>query len=296
MARQTQNIYSIFDIHSVVVLDEIDHLITKEQDVLYRLFEWASQPDSHLVLIGIANALDLTDRLLPRLRAKSCEPCLLNFSPYTVKEVTEIIQDRLYSLADNDTKGELPLMHQKAVELCARKVAAGMGDLRSALDMCRQAIELAEAEYNKKAVLKDNASNGTQEAPKVTIVHMSKAQRSIFGNPNVMKLKQLNLQQKAALVVLVVMSRTGKKDTITLGKFREQHTTLWKKFEGIPSLSHTELNDVLAMLEASGFITVGKSREERTRRIHLNVQESEVLQMARDIEVLNVWVNEILSE
>jgi cell division control protein 6 len=54
---------------SIVLLDEVDHLVTREQDVLYRLFEWASVPESRLILIGIANALDLTDRLLPRLRA-----------------------------------------------------------------------------------------------------------------------------------------------------------------------------------------------------------------------------------
>jgi len=83
----------------LVVLDEVDYLTMKDQDVLYRMFEWAARPGSRLILIGmtsklkrwqmenadlcdlrplipccfvgIANALDLTDRLLPRLRAAS---------------------------------------------------------------------------------------------------------------------------------------------------------------------------------------------------------------------------------
>lgn len=54
-----------------VILDEIDHLISKDQDVLYKLFEWAKAPQSRLILVGIANALDLTSRFLPRLETKN---------------------------------------------------------------------------------------------------------------------------------------------------------------------------------------------------------------------------------
>jgi Cdc6-like AAA superfamily ATPase len=36
----------------VVVLDEIDHLSARDQDVLYHLFEWATLATARLVLIG----------------------------------------------------------------------------------------------------------------------------------------------------------------------------------------------------------------------------------------------------
>lgn len=46
--------------------------------------------------LGIANALDLTDRILPRLQAKPhCRPKLLNFPPYSREELNAIVQDRL---------------------------------------------------------------------------------------------------------------------------------------------------------------------------------------------------------
>ncbi|KAF9988415.1 AAA ATPase [Modicella reniformis] len=149
----------------VVVLDEIDQLLTKDQDVLYKMFEWCSIEDSKLTLFGIANALDMTDRFLPRLKARNCEPQLLNFNPYQVAEIRDIIMDRLFSLEDHvhaqgnnrtSNKDEnaktrvAPLMQRPAIELCARKVAAATGDLRKALDICRQAIEMVEAETKKK--------------------------------------------------------------------------------------------------------------------------------------------------
>ena len=52
----------------LLVLDEIDQLDSKCHDVLYSLFEWPYLRNSKLVLVGIANSLDLTDRILPRLK------------------------------------------------------------------------------------------------------------------------------------------------------------------------------------------------------------------------------------
>jgi len=51
----------------LLVLDEIDQLESKCQEVLYTLFEWPYLANSKLILVGIANALDLTDRILPRV-------------------------------------------------------------------------------------------------------------------------------------------------------------------------------------------------------------------------------------
>jgi cell division control protein 6 len=54
----------------ILVLDEIDQLESKNQDVLYTVFEWPALACSRLALVGIANTLDLTDRVLPRLQVQ----------------------------------------------------------------------------------------------------------------------------------------------------------------------------------------------------------------------------------
>ncbi|GAA5796406.1 hypothetical protein HPULCUR_001778 [Helicostylum pulchrum] len=305
---------------NVVILDEIDSLITKDQDVLYKIFEWASLPTSQLVLIGIANALDLTDRILPRLRAKNCEPQLLNFNPYQVSEISSIIKDRLFSLVEDPqnpfgpapkpTQGTAPpLIMPMAIEFCARKVASSMGDLRTALDVCRQAIELAEMDYKKKlnstSVLseqKSNASSAVPPVPIVTVAHVSRVLNIVFGNSNLQKLKELNLQQKIVLGVILVMIRSSttkanKKDILTVGKFREQYSALCSdKSTAISAVSRTELSDLLSLLETQSILTLGKSKEDRTRKIQLNVQESEIIQMINSMPFLKDWMDGVIEK
>ncbi|RUP50716.1 P-loop containing nucleoside triphosphate hydrolase protein, partial [Jimgerdemannia flammicorona] len=257
------------DIMHVVILDEIDHLLTKDQDVLYKIFEWPTVPSARLTLIGIANALDMTDRFLPRLRAKNCEPQLLNFNPYQVTEIVEIILDRLCSLRQDHTDfpgipspklsammRQAPLMQTQAIELCARKVAAATGDLRKALDVCRQAIEMVESEAKRQQTAQERSPNPLSdipkssplfqerdtigvnakktlhsmsrlhmeldEAPKVTITHVLKVLTSVFGSPTVQKIKELNVHHKAVLGTLIVMGRMGKTKVgdMTVGKVR----------------------------------------------------------------------------
>lgn len=147
----------------IVVLDELDHIMTKDQEVLFRIFQWAFAANSSLILFGIANALDLTDRFLPRLRSNSLTPQLLAFKPYTAPEIERIIEQRLWSLVGGRPEGipdagkavagpppPPPLMQTTAIQLCARKTASNTGDLRKAFDLCRRAIETVEEEVRRK--------------------------------------------------------------------------------------------------------------------------------------------------
>ncbi len=48
----------------VVVMDELDLLVTKKQTVVYNFFEWPNLKHSKLVVVAIANTMDLPERLL----------------------------------------------------------------------------------------------------------------------------------------------------------------------------------------------------------------------------------------
>lgn len=139
----------------IVILDEIDHLLTLDLEILYTLFEWSLHRSSRLVLIGIANALDLTDRFLPRLKARNLKPQLLPFLPYTVVQIASVITTRLRSLLPPDSttvtsQDYVPFVHPAAIQLCSKKVASQTGDLRKAFDIIRRTLDVVEAETKQK--------------------------------------------------------------------------------------------------------------------------------------------------
>ncbi|CDO65313.1 origin recognition complex subunit 1, putative [Plasmodium reichenowi] len=117
---------------SILIIDEIDYLITKTQKVLFTLFDWPTKINSKLILIAISNTMDLPDRLIPRCRSRLAFGRLV-FSPYKGDEIEKIIKERLENCKE--------IIDHTAIQLCARKVANVSGDIRKALQICRKAFE-----------------------------------------------------------------------------------------------------------------------------------------------------------
>ncbi|OTB07641.1 hypothetical protein M426DRAFT_317944 [Hypoxylon sp. CI-4A] len=237
--RKTTEVY-------MIVLDEIDHILTLDLESLYQLFEWSMQKSSRLMLVGIANALDLTDRFLPRLKSRNLKPELLPFLPYSAAQIKTIITTRLKSLVPEGSP--IPFIHPTAIELCSRKVSSQTGDLRKAFEICRRAIDLVEAETKQKheaeikeqillatpsrKPLGENANLSSpkrsserspsallaqslrrltiETAPRVSIAHLNKITAAAFSNGTNQRLKTLNLQQKAALCSLMALEKRNR--------------------------------------------------------------------------------------
>jgi cell division control protein 6 len=222
----------------LVMLDEIDHLLTADAGILQSLFEWSLQKESRVMLIGIANALDLTDRSLPQLKAKNLKPLLLPFLPYNASQIANVITNRLRSLLpENQTEDPnfIPFVQPAAIQLCAKKVASQTGDLRKAYELVKRAIDVIEQETLQKLerhnldspsktilVENNNLSSSTNHslskqgpalpysaltAPRASIAHVAKITSSVFGQGTVQRLQCLNLQQKAAICALIALDR-----------------------------------------------------------------------------------------
>jgi Cdc6-like AAA superfamily ATPase len=71
----------------IIVLDEIDNLAKKSHADLVQLFLLPQQPGLQLLLIGIANSIDLTERTLPELKLRMASPQLLCFPAYSTQQL-----------------------------------------------------------------------------------------------------------------------------------------------------------------------------------------------------------------
>ncbi|ORZ31424.1 P-loop containing nucleoside triphosphate hydrolase protein [Catenaria anguillulae PL171] len=125
----------------ILVLDELDALYppsastsgsTDFPAVLYSLFSLTHQLSPHLALIGIANALDLTARLLPHLTGPLA-PLTLTFHSYSVPSLVQVLQSRF---------GKDKLKPAAAMFI-ARAVAKDSSDVRKALAIARDACARA---------------------------------------------------------------------------------------------------------------------------------------------------------
>ena len=61
---------------SVVLMDELDQLMTTKQDVVYNFFNWPTLVGSKLVVLAVANTMDLPERVMTgRVRSRLGASC-----------------------------------------------------------------------------------------------------------------------------------------------------------------------------------------------------------------------------
>jgi origin recognition complex subunit 1 len=125
----------------VVLMDELDQLVTKNQSVMYNFFNWPGLRHSRLIVLAVANTMDLPERTLSNKISSRLGLTRITFPGYTHEQLIQIISSRLA-----DVPGKL--VEADAIQFASRKVAQVSGDARRALDICRRAVEIAEQDSN----------------------------------------------------------------------------------------------------------------------------------------------------
>ncbi|XP_044481851.1 cell division control protein 6 homolog B-like [Mangifera indica] len=263
----------------LIFADELDYLITRDRAVLHDLFMLTTFPYSRCILIGIANAIDLADRFLPRLQSLNCKPLVVTFRAYSKDQIIRILQERLMALP-------YIVFLPQALELCARKVAAASGDMRKALSVCRSAIEMLDAELRESAnkinsTSVEKGSFDQQAAPaqgffnsQVRVDHMAVALSKTFKSPIVDTIQSLPQHQQIILCSAVKFFRGGKKDT-TIGELNKSYMKICKT-SLIPPVGILEFTNMCRVLNDQGLLKLGQSREDKLKRVTLKIDESDI--------------------
>ena len=226
---------------TIIVIDEIDALLevgnggtgggggrqngskassssVATQEALYRLFEWPCRKHSTVVLVSIANRIDLLSRFLPFLGRRGIEPKQIIFKPYNASAVLEILQTRLRA-AGAAVGGANTVIKPEALELLARTIAKKSGDARRALDLFRRTVELKLQKVRKKKAArkrKREATEGEGLAPgdvaadpdsslstQARIRQVSQAIHASYGSRCVSNIRALSREAKVILCVFV---------------------------------------------------------------------------------------------
>ncbi|GMM47974.1 AAA family ATPase [Pichia kluyveri] len=317
-----QNIYNLFTKNSknncdmnILILDEMDNIITKSQQSLFELFTWASdiiqtENKPNILLIGIANSLNLTDRFLPRLRANCINPKLVSFLPYTADQIRSVISNKLISLQPSSTKNNsIPIVHPAAIQFCSKKAAVTNGDLRRAFDIMYSSLNLFQENLFKSTdiedlkIILDSSITPLEKIPKMTITSVVKVCSQSFNANFDLKLKPLTIQQKmilaflfkheekieAELQKLKLKSKTtansnsntvktiSSANDISLKSFFEYYIEKCKDLDHVTLLKRSEFLEIISSLDNQGIVnlsmigvTTSTSNLIKNRNVSLN--------------------------
>lgn len=54
----------------MLLVDEVDVLVTKNQKVIYNIFDWPSRPGVPLVVLAISNTMNLTEQMKAKVQSR----------------------------------------------------------------------------------------------------------------------------------------------------------------------------------------------------------------------------------
>lgn len=236
-------------ITTILLVDELDILCNKRQDVVYNLLNWPNLNSARLIVVTIANTMDLPERILMGKVTSRLGLTRLTFQPYSHKQLQEIVVSRLCGLDS---------FNSDAIQLVARKVAALSGDARRALDICRRSSEIAEVE----------ATDGKKAF--VSMLHVQKALNEMISCTKVKAVKACSKIEKYFLqAVCMEVERTGIEEVAFYGVYNQLKTVT--TLNGLPVPTTSSALSISTRLGASRLIISEHTRKDIYQKILLNI-------------------------
>ena len=195
--------------HIILIVDEIDYLINRNQNLLYNLFNWTTYESSKLIVISISNTLDLPEHLLPKIKSRMGNNKLM-FKPYNKDQLIEIIKSK-----DIDYDKFNP----DAIKLCCMKVSAINGDLRRTIQILLRAKELFNLETTRKSLYKKIDKN-----------YIIKACDDLFNSKLRKVLESLQICEKIILCAILSKIKDIDNNKVNLGQLYDKIDIFFNKY------------------------------------------------------------------
>lgn len=251
------------DTFVLLILDEMDVLLARKQKVLYDLLEWPTRPQARMAVIGIANTMDLPERMLPRLGSRLGLNRLV-YPPYTREQIEIILKSTLDQ--------SVYKLDEAALRLCSAKIGAVSGDIRRATELCRRATEIVAERVRGSETCE--SSTFVVKAP-----DMQCAIQESLGNFRIVMLQQLSLFERLTLVAAIdVARRQGSFEIEITGSVEgvcERAVDLAKRkdnlFKSANLPSQFDIEEACWRLASMRMVIIEKAVVQRQSRVIVNV-------------------------
>lgn len=253
----------------VVLMDELDQLVTAKQDVVYNFFNWPTLVGSKLVVIAVANTMDLPERVMTGRVRSRLGMIRINFQPYTTVQLEKIVQARLMSAKDGMNANEVQdVVSPDAIKFAAMKVSSISGDARRVLDICRRTVELVQPKRRT-----------------ARLVDVKEVIQVMQNSPTAAYLRECSFHERMMLASLIKCIKREGVEEIRWGEVQHQHliyvNVLTSPDDPSRKPTPNELSVVLDSLVASRAMLVEEGaavsrKPESERRVLLNLEQAEV--------------------
>ena len=245
----------------VIVLDEVDKLTRKGDEILYNLSRINSDlHQARVSLIGISNDLRFTEFLDPRVKSSLGEVEII-FPPYNAEQLKDILEQR------SSMAFRLNALAEDVIPLCSAFAAQEHGDARRALDLLRVSGEIAE---------RSGCTMVTEEQVRLARerIEQDRVREVVMTLPT---------QSKLVLHSVILLEDQGTR-SITTGSVYNMYKQLCPLVD-MDYLTHRRIADLIAELDMLGIIhtiVISKGRYGRTKEITLSVSQEKLRSILRD--------------
>ncbi|KAL7746924.1 Origin recognition complex, subunit 1 [Sorochytrium milnesiophthora] len=254
---------------TVVLLDELDLLVTKRQGIMYNFFDWPNQPHARLIVVAVANTMDLPERMLTKRVSSRMGLTRVDFQPYSESQLIQILKSRVGALVTDQGK-DIAVVSENAMTFAARKVANVNGDARRLLDICRRAVEIVERRSTQDGQMR------SVEPPDI-----ANATNEMYSSTLVKFLRQASLHQKLAMITLMNQLRKAGVNEVEYQSILAPYHQLCVVANLAPQ-NHSQLSAVVASLAAVRCLLLDSAQFSADTRIQLNMSEQDVRMALRE--------------